>query len=131
MKKRPLEMLSNSGISKMIIKILRKLCESCKYFVTIDDKLTEWFSVLARVRQRCFSPTLFNMFLEFAIDAIETISNNFDMDDGDFSLLIKYSDDSTLLALDYEKLQVATYELQQACSKLGMKINFDKCKVLI
>ena len=36
----------------------------------------------------------------------------------------------TLLALDFEKLQVAILELQQACLKWGMKINFDKCKVL-
>ena len=48
----------------------------------------------------------------------------------EFSLGIKYADDSTLLTLDFDKLQVATLELQQSCLKSGMKINFDKCKVL-
>ena len=48
----------------------------------------------------------------------------------EFSLSIKYADDSTLLTLDFDKLQVATLELQQSCLKWGMKINFDKCKVL-
>ena len=52
------------------------------------------------------------------------------MKDEEFSLSIKYADDSTLLTLDFEKLQVATLELQQACLKWGMKINFDKCKIL-
>ena len=48
----------------------------------------------------------------------------------EFSSSIKYADDSTLLALDFDKLQVETLELQQSCLKWGMKINFDKCKVL-
>ena len=52
------------------------------------------------------------------------------MKDEEFSLSIKYADDSTLLTFDFKKLQVATLELQQACLKWGMKINFDKCKVL-
>ena len=105
--------------------------ENSKCTVTIDGKLTEWFSVLVGVRQRCLlSPTLFNIFLELVINEIESISNNFDMMDEEFSLSIKYADYSTLLALDFEKLQVATLELQQACLKWGMKISFDKCKVL-
>ena len=58
------------------------------------------------------------------------LPNNFDMKDEEFSSSIKYADDSTLLTLDFEKLQVATLELQQACLKWSMKINFDKCKVL-
>ena len=52
------------------------------------------------------------------------------MKDEEFSLSIKYANDSTLLALDFKKLQVVILELQQACLKWGMKINFDKCKVL-
>ena len=96
---------------------------------TIDGKLAEWFSVLVGVRKGCLlSPTLFNIFLEFFINEIESISNNFAMNDGELSLSIKYANDSTLLTLDFEKVQVATLELQQACLKRGMKINFDECK---
>ena len=124
------KMLAHISINKKIIKILETLYETSRCAVTIDGKLTEWFSVLVGVRQGCLlSPTLFNIFLEFVINEIESISNNFDMKDEEFSLSIKYADDSTLLALDFEKLQVATLELQQACLKWGMKINFDKCKV--
>ena len=37
------------------------------------------------------------------------------MDDEDFSVNIRYADDSSLLASDMENQQVATYKLQQAC----------------
>ena len=124
-------MLAHIGINKKIIKILEKHYENSKCVVTIYRKLTKWFSALVGVRQGCLlSPTLFSIFLEFAINEIENISNNFDMEDEEFSLSIKYADDSTLLTLDFEKLQEAILQLQQACLKWGMKINFDKCKVL-
>ena len=61
---------------------------------------------------------------------VESISNHFNMRAEEFSLSIKYADESTLLTLDFDKLQVATLEPQQSCLKWGMKINFDKCKVL-
>ena len=52
------------------------------------------------------------------------------MDDENFSLSIKYADDLTILALDREKLQLSTYELQQDWMKWFMNINFDKYIVL-
>ena len=63
------KMLAHIGINKKIIKILETLYENSKCAVTIDGKLTEWFSVLVGVRQGCLlSPTLFNIFLEFVIN---------------------------------------------------------------
>ena len=92
------EMLAHIGINKKIIKILEKLYENSKCAVTIERKWTEWFSVLVGVKQGyLLSPTLFNIFLEFVINEIENISNNFEMEDEEFSLSIKYADDSTLL----------------------------------
>ena len=42
------------------------------------------------------------------------------MKDEEFSLSIKYADDSTLLVLDFEKLQVATLDLKITTSMLEM-----------
>ena len=96
-------MLSSIGISKKIIKILEKLYKNFKCAVTIDGKQAEWFGVSVGVTQGCLhSRTLFNIFLKFVIDKIESISDNFDMDNEDFSLSIKYADDSTLLAVDFQ-----------------------------
>ena len=43
---------------------------------------------------------------------------------------IRYADDTTLIAAVFEKLQLSTDQLQQACLKYGMKINAGKCKAI-
>ena len=40
---------------------------------------------------------------------------------------IRYADDTTLVDLVFDKLQIFTNELEKACSKWGMKINPTKC----
>ena len=83
-------MLSVLEQIKRLSKSLKKLYKNSKCTVTIDGKLTEWFSALTGVRQECLlSPTLFNIFLELVINEIESISSNFDMDDEDLSVSIK------------------------------------------
>ena len=43
---------------------------------------------------------------------------------------IRYADDTTLVDLVFDKLQISTNELEKACSKWGMKINPTKCKIM-
>lgn len=79
-----------------IPKILEKLYKNSKCVVTIDGKLTEWFSVLVGVRQGyLLSPTPFDIFLEFVVNEIKSQSKNFDIDDEGFSLSIKYANSIT------------------------------------
>ena len=50
---------------------------------------------------------------------------------GDMSINnIRYADDTTLVELVFEKLQISTSELDKACSRWGMKVNHTKCKVM-
>ena len=119
------KMLAHIGINKKIIKILETLYENSKCAVTIDGKLNEWFSVLVGVRQGCLlSPTLFNIFLEFVINEIENISNNFDMKDEEFSLGIKYADDSTLLTLDFQKIPSSNLRITTSILEMGHEYRF-------
>lgn len=79
-----------------IPKILEKLYKNFKCVVTIDGKLTEWFSVLVGVRQGyLLSPTPFDIFLEFVVNEIKSQSKKFDIDDKDFSPSIKYANSIT------------------------------------
>ena len=43
---------------------------------------------------------------------------------------IRYADDNTLLSAMFEKLEIVTEELEEACRRWGMKMNVAKCKVL-
>ena len=50
--------------------------------------------------------------------------------DEDLNFDTRYADDTTLIAAAFERLQLATDQLQEACKKYGMKINTEKCKVI-
>ena len=50
--------------------------------------------------------------------------------DNDLNFDARYADDATLIAAVFEKLQLATDQLQETCKKYGMKISTDKCKVI-
>ena len=113
-----------------IVDIIESMYNNTECAVRIDGKLTEWFKVLNEVRQDCIlSPTLFNVFLEFVLDELESLQNDLTLDDR-LSTDIRYADDTTLIALVFEKLKLSTTELEDACRKWGLKINDDKCKVI-
>ena len=50
--------------------------------------------------------------------------------DEDLNFVSRYADDTTLIAKGFERLQLATDHLQEACKKYEMKINTEKCKVI-
>ena len=51
--------------------------------------------------------------------------------DTNISFDIRYSDNTTIMSTVFEKLQLSTEELQVACRKTSMKINFSQCEVII
>ena len=110
--------------SEKIIKIIKNLYGNTKCCMTIDGKFAEW-------RQGCLlSPTLFDIFLEFFMQEIKTISGEFLLRDENLTTNGKYTDYTSLILLIFEKSQLATNELHQACNKCGIKVNTDKYKVM-
>ena len=125
------KMLRYIGASKKIVNILEELYKKTECTVITGGKLTEWFDVLVGGRKSCLiSPTLFNIFLEFAVLAVKRLSTEFQLDETRLAMDIKHADDTTLLYAIFKKIIIATEELQSACNKQGMKINFAKCEVL-
>ena len=57
------------------------------------------------------------------------LDRNLRLDD-EMSIDIRYADDTTLVSAVFEKLQIATSELENACHKWGLKINPLKYAVL-
>ena len=116
-------------IEEKIVNILKYMYDNSKCCVMIDGKFTKWFQVMVGVCQGCIiSPSLFNVFLEFVIDNVRSL-NEFHLHP-DMSTDVRYADDTTLIALIFEKLNSATLELNCSYKKWGMKINAAKCKSL-
>ena len=64
------------------------------------------------------SPSLFNLFLEFVMKDLQNLDSGIQM--GDMRINnIRYADDTTLMDLVFEKLQISTNELEKACSRTG------------
>ena len=124
------KMMRSIGVCNKIVNIVEKMYEKTTCAVVVDKFLTDWFSVSVGVRQGCLlSPTLFNLFLDFVMDELKCLQERVTLDN-DLNFDIRYADDTTLIAAVFEKLQIATDQLQEACKKYGMKINTDKCKVI-
>ena len=123
-------MMRYIGVNHKIVNIIEELYKNTECAIVINGQLTEWFKVEVGVRQGCImSPTLFNIFLEFVMDELVNIDPVFTLKD-DMSAEIRYADDTTLLSAIFNKLKLTTLELENACSKWGMKINSSKCKIL-
>ena len=124
------KMMKRVGVNKTVIDVIKDMYEKSQCAVNVDGKLTDWFEVTVGVRQGCLlSPTLFNLFLEFVMDELNDVQQTASFDEH-FCIDVRYADDTTLIAALFEKLQISTNQLQEACLKYGMKINVAKCKVI-
>ena len=104
------KMMIAIGVDPKIVRIIESLYD------------TEWFSVKIILRQDCLSsPTLFNIFLEFATKELKHLGDEFHLQDA-LSIDIRYADDTTLLSAVFEKLQLPTVQLETTCQKWGMKV---------
>ena len=63
------------------------------------------------------------MFLEHVMQEIRSVSDKFSLTDEFLTTNVKYPDDTTLISLMFEKLQLATTEPHQAYNKWGLKID--------
>jgi len=124
------KMMLAIGVDPKLVRIIESLYNDTECAVVIDGNLTEWFKVEIGLRQGCLlSPTLFNIFLEFVMKELKDLDENLQLQEN-LSIDIRYADDTTLLSAVFEKLQLTTTQLEQACQKWGMKINGAKCKII-
>ena len=69
------------------------------------------------------------IFLDFAIDELKYVQAHVRLD-YELNFTARHAHDTTLIAAVFEKLQLATDQLQEASKKYKMKINADKCKLI-
>ena len=123
------QMLNKIGVNPKITRIVQYMYNNTQCAVIIDNNLTEWFTVEVGVRQGCIlSPMFFNIFLEFVMDEISSL-RELHLNEN-LSANIRYADDTTFISVIFDKLKIATQELETACRKWGLKINGTKCKII-
>ena len=96
-------------------KIIKNLHRNTKCTITINEKLTEWLYVLVGMRQRCLLyPTPLKKLLEFSMQEIPSMSDEFELTDKNLTMSFKLADDTTLISMIFEKLQLsATWRMEQ------------------
>ena len=123
-------MLRYIRVNPKSISLIEAMYDNAECAIVINNQLTEWFRVEIRLKQGCLlSPILFSLFLDFVMVDLTSTREKLKLDTN-LSFDIRYSDDTTIMSTVFEKLQVSTEELQAACRKWGIKINFSKCKVI-
>ena len=123
-------MMIQIGIPQKYVTIIKYLYNDTNCAIISGGQLTDWFPVNMGVRQGCImSPSLFNIFIEHVMKGLTCLDRNLRLDD-EMSIDIRYADDTTLVSAVFEKLQIATSELENACHKWGLTINPLKCAVL-
>ena len=118
-----LKMMIQIGIPHKYVAIINNLYKNTNCAIIAGGQLTDWFPAKMGVRQGCIiSPSLFNIFLEHVMKGLTCLDRNLRLDD-EMSIDIRYADDTTLVSYVFEKLQIVTSELENACHKWGLKIN--------
>ena len=123
-------MLLKLGIPIKLVEIIKNLYDKTECSIIAGGELTDWFPVNIGVRQVCImSPRLLNIFLEHVMKGVKSLNRDFQLNEN-MSVDIRYADDTTLISAVFEKLQLSTLELEQACQKWGLKINPLKCAIM-
>ena len=124
------KMLLKIGIPNKLVDIIKHLYDNTEFSIIAGGELSDRFPVNIGVRQGCImSPSLFNIFMEYVMKSVKSLNRDFQLNDN-MSVDIRYADDTTLISIIFEKLQLSTLELEQACQIWGLKINPLKCAIM-
>ena len=125
------KMLLKIGIPNKLVEIIKNLYDKTECSIIYGGELTDRFPVNIGVRQGCIiSPSLFNISLEYVMKGVTSLNRDFQLNEN-MSVDIRYADDTTFISAVFEKLQLSTLELEQACHKWGLKINPLKYAIII
>ena len=110
------------GVDQVLVDLIENMYKQAECAVVINGKITDWFQVVTGVRQGCLlSPSLFNLFLEFVMKDLRNLDNGIQI--GEMSTNnIRYVDDTTLVDLVFDKLQISRVNIQLNPKKLLQKV---------
>ena len=139
--------LLNHNINGKILSVIKNMYENAKSCVMVGMKKSDYFQTFTGVRQgENLSPLLFALFLNDLkakltpyMDRLRTLNEmscDLDLSDEDLDLLVHlfillYADDTAVCAESPECLQIGLNCVNEYCDQWKLKLNADKCKVMI
>ena len=120
----------NIDITGNFLEIIRTLYKNTKSAVKVNDKVTDWFTTEAGVRQgQNDSPTLFLIYINSLVKKIKSMNLGVKYGKTHLSILV-YADDIVLISETEESLQSMLNELHIWCSQWNMFVNMDKTLIM-
>ena len=120
------------GIPDHLTSLLRNLYAGQEATVRTGHGTTDWFQIGKQVRQGCIlSPCLFNLYAEYLMRnaGLEEAEAGIKIAGRNISIL-RYADDTTLLAESEEELKSLLMKVKEESGKVGLKLNIQKTKIM-
>jgi hypothetical protein len=127
--KKILEALGNHGVNKGYIELLTHMYNNGTSVIRLDRESSK-FPIQRGVRQGdTISPKLFNAGLEQVFRELKWDNKGIEIN-GDLLNHLRFADDNLLICSSGEELQDMLKQLDTESSKLGLKMNMKKTKVM-
>ena len=118
------------GIWGKVYNSIRAIYREPQSCVVVNDRLTDWFTAKAGVRQGdSLSPILFAIFINDLAHKLNELKTGLDIENHHLTILM-YADDVILLAKNHAKAQEGLDVLSRWCATWGMKVNIKKSQVV-
>ncbi|KAL4148527.1 hypothetical protein QTP88_002756 [Uroleucon formosanum] len=118
------------GITKKLVALTKMCMEDTQYRVRVEQTMSEPFEVSTGLKQGdLLSPTLFNLALEKAIREMQRETTGITIGQQRIQIL-GFADDLNILENSLVDTERAAQVLERATSKIGLKMNMDKTKIM-
>ena len=126
------KILKEMGIPEHLTCLLRNLYAGQEATVRTGHGTTDWFQIGKGLCQGCIlSPCLFNLYAEYIMRnaRLEETQAGIKIAGRNINIL-RYSDDTTLMAESEEELKSLLMKVKEESEKVGLKLNIQKTKIM-
>ena len=120
------------GVPQKLIRMVKTLYEDFQCSVIDEHETTDWFPVMTGVKQGCcMSGFLFLLVIDWVMR--KTLEGERTGIRWNFTTMLEdldFADDIALLSSSMKHLQEKTTKLEETATKVGLKLNAKKCKVM-
>ncbi|KAL4132173.1 hypothetical protein QTP88_009380 [Uroleucon formosanum] len=118
------------GIPKKLVALTKMCMEDTQYRIRVQQTMSEPFEISTGLKQGySLSPTLFNLALEKTIKEMQMETTGITIGQQRIQVL-GFADDLNILENSLVDTERAAQVLERAASKIGLKINMDKTKIM-